>query len=101
MKCPDQVFGLSCSLALLTVCATAGAGTDTGAEPAEWMPHDMIVKLRDLPKRYSCNDLWYRSRDVLLAIGARPNVQILTHRFESALGPNARSPRVFHAALHP
>jgi len=58
------------------------------------MRHNLIVKLHDLPKRYSCNDLWYRFHDILLDIGARPNMDIAPYRCERALGPNARSPRV-------
>jgi hypothetical protein len=64
-------------------------------QPAAWLTHDMIIDLHDLPKRYSCDDLWYRFHDVLLAIGARPQtVQILAYRCEPALGPDARSPSV-------
>ena len=48
------------------------------ATPAEWMPHELIVNLTDLPRAYSCNDLWYRFHDVLSAIGAR-EMRILTY----------------------
>jgi hypothetical protein len=48
----------------------------------------MIVDLQDLPKRYSCDDLWYRFRDVLLSIGARSDMQIFPYQC------NTRSPRV-------
>lgn len=94
MKRLGRVIGLSCSLGFLTVYATTPVAPDTGVTPAEWMPHDIIVGLRDLPKRYSCNDLWYRFHDVLLAIGARADIQILPYRCEAALGANARSPRI-------
>ncbi|MDB6046439.1 MAG: hypothetical protein JWM63_4990 [Gammaproteobacteria bacterium] len=95
MKRCYRVFRLfSCSLAFIAVGVAAHAGTGADTEPADWLPHDMLLELRNLPKRYSCNDLWYKFRDVLLEIGARPNMQILTYRCESALGPSARSPRV-------
>jgi hypothetical protein len=58
------------------------------------MPHDLIAKLNHLSKRYSCNDLWYKFHDVLLEIGARPDMKILPYRCERALGEAARSPSV-------
>jgi hypothetical protein len=58
------------------------------------MSHNLIVHLNHLPKRYSCNDLWYRFRDILLEIGARSDLKILPYRCESALGEAARSPSV-------
>jgi hypothetical protein len=58
------------------------------------MPHDLIVTLNHLSKRYSCNDLWYKFHDVLLEIGARPDMTILPYRCQRALGEAARSPSV-------
>jgi hypothetical protein len=63
-------------------------------QPAAWIRHDVIVSLDHLSKRYSCDDLWYRFRDVLLAIGARADYQILPYRCEKSLGSQARSPQV-------
>lgn len=94
MKCLGRVFGLACSWVSLAVYATTPLVPVTQAATAKWMPHDIIVGLRDLPKRYSCNDLWYRLRDVLLAIGARADIQILPYRCEAALGANGRSPKI-------
>ena len=55
----------------------------------------MIVRLDNLPKRYSCDDLWYKFHDVLLALGARPDMRILAYRCEKSLSSEqARSPRV-------
>ena len=72
MKRSCQVLVLSCSLVLLAASVVARARSNDAARPAEWVRHNLIVKLHDLPKRYSCNDLWYRFRDILLDIGARP-----------------------------
>jgi hypothetical protein len=58
------------------------------------LAHDLLVKLDHLPKRYSCDDLWYRFHDLLLAIGARPDVKILAYGCEKSLGIDARSPEV-------
>jgi hypothetical protein len=61
---------------------------------AAWMPHDLIVDLYDLPQKYSCDDLWYKFHDILLAIGARPDMKILAYRCEHSAGRLRRSPRV-------
>jgi hypothetical protein len=79
-------------LGTLTVTATASAGPASVAQPAVWMPHDMIVRLENLPKRYPCDDLWYKFHDVLLKIGARPGMSILTYRCGQAAGEIGRSP---------
>jgi hypothetical protein len=42
------------------------------------MSHRILVSLTDLPHGYSCNDLWYRFKDVMFAIGAQ-QLQILTY----------------------
>src|ERR1700749_1723011 len=45
--------------------------------PAVWAPHELIVNLHDLPKHYSCDDLWYKFRAILLTLGARQDLEIL------------------------
>jgi hypothetical protein len=73
--------------------AEAASGPQPGY-PASWRPYDLIVDLHDLPQRYSCDDLWYKFRDVLLAMGARPDIKILVYRCERGLPDGkARSPR--------
>jgi hypothetical protein len=42
----------------------------------------------DLPQRYSCDDLWYRFRVILLSIGANPNLKVVPYHCDS------RSPKV-------
>jgi hypothetical protein len=73
--------------------AAAASGPQPG-RPATWRPYDLIVDLHDLPQRYSCDDLWYKFRDVLLAMGARPDIKILVYHCERGLPEGkARSPR--------
>ncbi len=60
------------------------------AQQAFWVAHDLRVDLHNLPRRYSCDDLQHKFRDVLLALGARPDLRVLTERCE--LG--SRSPSV-------
>jgi hypothetical protein len=89
-------------LSILTIAATtaivataAKAATPAQAsQPAVWTPHDIIVSFDHLPKVYSCDDLWYKIRDVLVAIGARPDLRILTYQCGASLGTLARSPQV-------
>jgi len=59
-----------------------------------WQRRDVLVDLRNLPKRYSCDDLWYKFRDVLLRLGAGPRMEILPYRCARSAGPAARSPSV-------
>src|SRR5581483_9369254 len=83
------------SIAVLTL--GAAITTATAAEmtqPAVWSPHALIVDLQNLPKRYSCDDLWYKFRDVLLAIGARPDMKILPYRCDRRSDSLGNSPRV-------
>jgi len=61
----------------------APTSNHTAAQPAAWLQHDLIVSLHNLPRTYSCNDLWYKFRDVLLEIGARADYQILPYDCES------------------
>jgi hypothetical protein len=82
---------------VLLTCSTATAAgrASPTSESAVWRPYDFIVDLHDLPRRYSCNDLWYKFHDVLLALGARADLKILPYRCERQLDPTtALSPRV-------
>jgi hypothetical protein len=75
-------------VALALIPASRAVAEDTPPKPAFWAPHNIIVDLENLPKRYSCDDLWYRFHDVLLSIGARADTQIVPYQC------NSRSPRV-------
>jgi hypothetical protein len=57
---------------------------------ATWVAHDINVDLYNLPRSYSCDVLREKFRDVLLALGARQDADVLTARCE----PGSRSPRV-------
>lgn len=67
--------------------ATGHVG-ETPTTPAVWYHYDVIVDLQDLPKRYTCDELWYKFRDILLVVGARPDMDIVPYRCDSL------SPRV-------
>ena len=56
--------------------------------PAEWFNYDMLVDLQDLPRVYTCDELWYKFRAVLLAIDAAPKMDVTPLRCDT------RSPQV-------
>jgi hypothetical protein len=80
------------SSATATVSAeTASADTSV---PATWHDHSLIIDLDHLPKRYSCDQLWYKFRDVLLAVGAAAQMKIVPYRCGPRVGALAYSPKV-------
>jgi hypothetical protein len=80
---------------LLLGASANGAPMSVGTRwPATWQRRELIIDLHDLPKRYSCDDLWYKFRDVLERLGASSRMDILPYRCEPSLGAAARSPRV-------
>jgi len=72
-----------------TVATSAATATPT---PAEWRSYDVLVDFRALPRTYSCDELWYKVRDVLLQLGARAYMTITPYDCGSTHG--TRSPRV-------
>jgi hypothetical protein len=80
------VFGVLLSFAVLA--PTYAVARQQQTQPAVWRDYDMIVDLQVLPQRYACDDLWYKFRDILLSIGARPKMEIIPYRCSSV------SPRV-------
>jgi hypothetical protein len=75
-------------------CATAATAATPQPQPAVWMQHMLQVQLSNLPKNYSCYDLWYRFREVLQKIGARPDWKITTQGCVFSGNSQARSPLV-------
>jgi hypothetical protein len=85
------VLGLALP-ALVGAASGAGAGV---AGPAQWRSFNILVALRDLPRNYTCDDLWYRFHDLLLAIGARPvDPKILPYQCSNSPAVSERSPQV-------
>jgi hypothetical protein len=76
-----------------TACLAAPPAAPEG-QLAAYVPHAINVKLQGLPKRYTCDELWYKFRDVLASLGARGDVDILTYGCKAALGDAGRSPSV-------
>ncbi len=70
---------------------TPGPGSGS---PAQWRTYDLLIDLQQLPRSYSCTQLWYKLRDVLLDIGARRYMLIEPYACAAPGRPAARSPRV-------
>jgi hypothetical protein len=75
-------------LALAAFGEVRAATQAPASGPAEWFNYDMLVDLQDLPRAYTCDELWYKFRAVLLAIGAAPKVDVTPLRCD------IRSPQV-------
>lgn len=73
------------------VCALA---RQAPTEPAEWRTYDLLIDLQDLPRTYSCDELWYKFRDVLTALGARTGMSITPYHCGFVGGGPAQSPHV-------
>jgi len=80
-------------------CATAaqgGAGAPvTAGEPALWRTFDMIVNLQNLPRTYTCDELWYEFRGIMVRLGAWPySVNILPYHCSPSPHGTLTSPDV-------
>lgn len=100
---PVTAHRLLTALRLAALCAAAmappalAATTDShlAAGPAaQWRSWDLYVELHDLPRGYTCTELWYRFRDVLMAIGARQYPQIDAYHCDRTAASSSRSPSV-------
>jgi len=80
--------------AATAVPAAAATSPVPAAGPAEWRTYDVLVSLRDLPRTYSCDELWYKFRDVLLQLGARAYMTLTPYDCGYVGGGEARSPSV-------
>lgn len=85
-------------LALLLAVAAAGGARAAAAPavplPAEWRSFDLLVQFHALPRSYSCDELWYKFRDVLLKLGARAYMTITPYHCGFTGGGRATSPSV-------
>jgi hypothetical protein len=94
MKQWGRFLATSCCLLLLAASARAAPPPLGTQWAAMWQRRDVLVYLRNLPKHYSCDDLWHKFRDVLLRLGAGPRMEIKPQRCTRSVGPAARSPSV-------
>ena len=78
----------------LATATQAVAATAPATTPAEWRTYAVLVDFTELPKTYSCDELWYKFRDVLLKLGARAYMTITPYHCGVRGGGEARSPQV-------
>jgi hypothetical protein len=88
------VFGCVVSVPATLAGAADAPASGSAGQAAIWTPHDLIVNFRHLPKIYACDALWYKFRDVLRALGARPDFKIATFQCGPQIGSLALSPQV-------
>jgi hypothetical protein len=81
------VWVLVASLSLLTLStACLAAGTPAHQLPPEqstwatWITRDVEIDLKDLPRPYTCDELFYKLRAILFAIGAREYMAITPYQ---------------------
>lgn len=100
---PHPVAAAACTLALLGSWAVAHAGAAaTGAAPtraaglpALWRTYDMIVNFQNLPRTYTCDQLWYAFHGILKQLGAWPySISILPYHCSPSPSGDLKSPDV-------
>jgi hypothetical protein len=93
-----RTAGVALLLATAATAASAATAATTRTPPAavaaEWRTYDVLVPLQNLPTSYSCDDLWYKFRDVLLKLGARAYMTISPYHCGYVGGAPAHSPSV-------
>lgn len=86
--------GAAGAVGAATASPASAAGARGSVSPAQWRSWDLLVDLQNLPRAYTCNELWYRFHDVLLALGARPEMRITTFHCGTTAAQSTRSPSV-------
>jgi hypothetical protein len=75
--------------------AVGASSTPAAARPALWRTYDMIVDLQDLPRTYTCDQLWYEFHGILLRLGAWPySINILPYHCSPSTSGDMKSPDV-------
>jgi hypothetical protein len=92
------IAAAGCALALGGACALANGAVAAGtaaARPALWRTYDLIVNLDNLPRTYTCDELWYEFQGLLRQLGAWPySISILPYHCSPSPSGYMRSPDV-------
>jgi hypothetical protein len=95
---PTRASGSSTAVASKANALKIGIREPPGAnavgQPAAWIPHDVMVRYRNLPRAYGCDALWYKVGDILRAAGAWRAVSITPYACQPSAGSDGRSPRL-------
>lgn len=81
-------------VSFLVLPSAQGATPSLAEQASVWVPHDVMVVYRDLPKPYSCDALWYKVRDILRAAGAWKAVSITPYDCKPDTNGDGRSPQL-------
>jgi hypothetical protein len=75
--------------------AQSASASATAGQPALWRTYDMIVNLQNLPRTYTCDQLWYEFHGILLRLGAWPySINILPYHCSPTPAADMKSPDV-------
>lgn len=104
---------VGCALALASIFASVPAGAvpvehartpapggrahtnAAGVQPALWRAYDLLVNLHNLPRTYTCDQLWYEFHGILLRLGAPAvGISILPYNCSPSPSGDLRSPNV-------
>lgn len=67
----------------------------TAGRPALWRTYDMIVNLQNLPRTYTCDELWYEFHGILLQLGAWSySINVLPYHCSPTPSGDMKSPDV-------
>ena len=78
----------------VTSAASSSAPSNTGGQPAVWVPYHVMVVYDDLPKAYTCDTLWHKVGDILRAVGAWKYVSITPYACKPETSDNGRAPQL-------
>jgi hypothetical protein len=71
------------------------AGAWAAPRPAIWRTYDMIVDFQNLPRTYTCDQLWYEFHGILLRLGApAAGINILPYDCSPSPAGDLKSPHV-------
>ena len=89
-------LGCGCAMASGTMASGANGTVTPGvARAALWRTYDMLVDLHNLPRTYTCDELWYEFHGLLLRLGAWPySINILPYDCSPSPSGAMRSPEV-------
>ncbi|MGA7538801.1 MAG: hypothetical protein WBW93_08535 [Steroidobacteraceae bacterium] len=99
MRHLGDIAAAGCALALACGCALAGgaggAATPGVARAALWRTYDLLIDLQNLPRTYTCDELWYEFHGILLRLGAWPySINILPYHCSPSPSGAMSSPDV-------
>jgi len=90
----SQRIASGLAAAALLLCGANCSASSPTTVPSTWSHYDMIINLDHLSKQYSCDDLWYKFRDVLQALGAQEISQVMPYDCGPAAADHGLSPKV-------